>query len=77
MHHNISIFKQSLFSVLFIIFAIAGPFVSANSNRVDIINYKTKPVKEIPHAQFFCGEWAGKCDETQLKNKINFILSEK
>ena len=77
MHHNISIFKQSIFSVLFIIFAIAGPFVSANSNRNDMINFKTKPVKEVPHSQFFCGEWAGNCDEIKLKNKINYILNEK
>lgn len=77
MHHNISIYKQGFFSVLFVIFAIAGPLVSANSSRTDFIKFESYEKKEIPHTKFFCGEWAGNCKELELKNKINFLLNNK
>ena len=76
MHHNMSVFKQSFFSVLFIIFAIAGPLVSANSTRTDFIKFETKEFKEIPHTKFFCEPWAGNCKELELKNKINVLLKK-
>ncbi len=85
MQHDYSILTQTVFATVFGLFALVGPVIGVTFSdsfgvRAQIIaNEKAQPSLLKPslgiHEKFFCSNWAGKCADKDIMDKVNKLIN--
>ena len=85
MQHEYSVVTQGLFATLFGLFALVGPVIGvtfsdsfgvrsqiATSEKLEMISSENQIGV---HEKFFCGKWAGDCEEQQLMKQVHKLIN--